>query len=757
MSNLPPLVSDLALVMGAAAVVTLVFKWLKQPMVLGYILAGVLVGPKFPLFPSVADAESIEVWAQIGVIVLLFCLGLEFSFKKLMRVGGTASVIAITELLVMMFLGIGAGRALGWSNTDSIFLGAMVSISSTTIIIRAFEELGVKEKKFANVVFGILVVQDLAAILMLVLLPTIGASTMLSGAELLKPVGKLVFFLVLWFVSGIFFLPTIFRKASKFMNNEMLLISALALCFLMVVLATQAGFSPALGAFIMGSILAETPFGGKIEHHTTAIKEMFGAVFFVSVGMMIDLAAVPQYWTQILGITLLVLVGQPLSTMLGALLSRQPLKISVQTAMSLSQIGEFSFIIATTGLSLALTSPQLYPIAVLVSAVTTFTTPYMIKASGGVFRFLDRRLPGAWKAAIDKYSSEGQAVKPTSDWTRYITNYVIQMFVYSVIVIGCVLVVSKVVLPAVVYKSDTPLMRALVGGVALLVMSPFLWSLSIRRISPGIATRLWTNKYYRGPMVVLQLLRFVITLVLMGFLVHYIVSYVVALCLLAVTIALLVINYKRLQMVSTWVEGRFISNLNEKEQQDKRDSGAHLTPWDAHITNFTVSPDFKGAGLMLMELHLREDYGVNIAMIKRGDFTIQAPARTERVYPDDTLFVIGTDEQVTAFKHYLDENSPTRVKKIMPEDELTLQRVEIGYGAEVVGKTIKESEIRELTKGLIVGIERSGERLLNPESSVTLQSGDVLWIVGNPKRILVFEKTMAKGHNPESGTVLVAG
>jgi CPA2 family monovalent cation:H+ antiporter-2 len=243
----------------------------------------------------------------------------------------------------------------------------------------------------------------------------------------------------------------------------------------------------------------------------------------------------------------------------------------------------------------------------------------------------------------------------------------------------------------------------------------------------------------------------------MGFLVHYIVSYVVALCLLAVSLALLVINYKHLQKVSTWVEGRFMSNLNEKEQQDKRDSGAHLTPWDAHITNFIVSPDFKGAGLMLMELHLREDYGVNIAMIKRGEFTIQAPDRTERVYPDDTLFVIGTDEQVTAFKHYLDENSPTRVRKIMPEDELTLQRVEIGFRAEVVGKTIKESEIRELTKGLIVGIERSGERLLNPESSVTLQSGDVLWIVGNPKRILVFEKTMAKGHDHESDTVLTAG
>jgi CPA2 family monovalent cation:H+ antiporter-2 len=756
MTNLPPLISDLALVMGAAAVVTLVFKRLKQPMVLGYILAGVLVGPNFPLFPSIADAESIDVWAQIGVIVLLFCLGLEFSFKKLLRVGGAASVTSLTQLVVMLLLGFGTGVLLGWPVTDCIFLGAMVSISSTTIIIRAFEELGVKEKKFVGLVFGVLVVQDLVAILMLVLLPTFALSSSLTGLSLIMPIGKLVFFLVLWFVSGIFFLPTILRKAGKFMNNEMLLITSLALCFLMVVLATGAGFSPALGAFIMGSILAETPLGSKIDHLSMSIKDMFGAVFFVSVGMMIDLSIVPQYWPQILLITVVVLIGQPVSAIIGALLSRQPLKISVQAGMSLSQIGEFSFIIATMGLSMQLTSSYLYPIAIAVSALTTFTTPYMIRLSTPLYWLLNKKLPKNWIVAIDKYSSEGQAVKPTSEWNKYVTYYLIQLVIYSILVVGAVLVVTKVALPALGKMADSQFMRLVIAALTILIVSPFLWALAVRKMLPVIEARLWESKYYRGPMVVLQLVRFVITLVILGFIVHNIVSYLWALSLLILTIILLVFNYKRLQQVHAWVERRFITNLHEKEQLDRKESGAHLTPWDAHITSFSVSPDFKGVGMTLMELKLREDYGVNVAMIRRGDLTIQAPGRGVRVYPDDTLYIIGTDEQVLAFKDYLIENSPARMKKILPEDELILQQIEVEEGSALVGKSIKQSEIRERTKGLIVGIERDGQRLLNPESYVTLQANDVLWIVGNTKRIMVFEKTMSKTNRAEEGVLVAA-
>ncbi|MCF8450961.1 MAG: cation:proton antiporter [Taibaiella sp.] len=748
MSHLPPLISDLALIMGAAAVVTLVFKRMKQPTVLGYILAGVMVGPHFPLFPSIADTASVEVWAQIGVIVLLFCLGLEFSFKKLIRVGGAASITAVTLVGFMLLSGFGIGKLLNWPTADCIFLGAMLSISSTTIIFRAFEELGVKEKKFAGLVFGVLVVQDLVAILMLVLLPTMAMSSNLSGVALLFPVGKLVFFLVLWFVSGIFFLPTVLRRVGKLMNDEMLLISSLALCFLMVMLASSAGFSPALGAFIMGSILAETPVGHKIDHLTLPIKEMFGAVFFVSVGMLIDPAIIPQYWQQILLISGVVLVGQPLSAIAGSLLSRQPLKIAVQAGLSLSQIGEFSFIIATMGLTLGLTSSFLYPIAVAVSALTTFTTPYMIRLSTPFLEMLNMRLPQNWLIAIDKYSLEGQKAKPVSDWNKYLTSYLLQTLVYAILVIAIILVVSKIVLPALGDQGNQPFMRMIAAVVTVLLTAPFLWALAVRKIHPVAATALWETRYYRGPMVLLQVFRLIIAFVILGFLVHNIVSYIWALLLLIVTIVVILANYRRLQRVHTWVERRFMSNLHEKEQQEIKDSGAHLTPWDAHITNFAVSAHFKGIGKTLMELKFREDYGVNIAMIKRGAFTIQAPDRQERIYPEDTLYVIGTDDQVLAFKQHLDKYSPIRTKNILPEDELTLQRIEIGKGSPLAGKNIKESKIRERTKGLIVGIERNGERILNPESTVILQPQDLLWIVGNTKRIKVLEKMMSVKQMP---------
>ncbi len=744
MSALPPLISDLGLIMGAAAVTTLLFKKLKQPTVLGYILVGILVGPHFPLFPSVADTKSVEIWAQIGVIILLFCLGLEFSFKKLLRVGGTASIMAITEIVAMLLIGFGIGKMLNWTTTDSIFLGAMISISSTTIIFRAFEESGVKEKKFAGLVFGVLVVQDLAAILMLVLLPTLAISSSLTGPALLFPVGKLMFFLVLWFVSGIFFLPTMLRRLEKSLNNEMLLIVSLALCFIMVILAAGAGFSPALGAFIMGSILAETPVGGKIEHLTMSIKEMFGAVFFVSVGMMIDPAMIPTYWQPILLISMVVLIGQPITAIIGGLLSRQPLKIAVQAGMSLSQIGEFSFIIATAGLSMGIISPYLYPIAVAVSALTTFTTPYMIRFSTPLYLLLQKKLPPNWINAIDRYSLEGQTVKPTSDWKEYITSFAVQTIIYAILVIGVILIMSNVVLPAIGQGTQSPLIRLAMAAVTILLATPFLWALTLRRIAPKVAKNLWQNRSFRGPMIVLQVFRFVIGFIIIGFLIDNIVSSEWAFALFILSVFLLVINYKKLQTINYFIEKRFITNLNEKEQNDKKVSGSHLTPWDAHITSFLISPDFRGVGLTLWELKLREEYGVNVAMIKRGAFTIQAPDRQERIYPDDTLYVIGTDDQVVAFKKYLDFCSPVRSKNILPEDELTLQRIEVTPYSVLAGKTIKESSIRERTKGLVVGIERNGERILNPESTALIQAGDLLWIVGNTRRIMVLEKMMVK-------------
>jgi len=620
----------------------------------------------------------------------------------------------------------------------------MLSISSTTIIIRAFQELGVKEKKFAGLVFGVLVVQDLVAILMLVLLPAFAMSARLTGTSVLFPVAKLVFFLVLWFVSGIFFLPTLLRKAERFMNDEMLLVSSLALCFLMVILATGAGFSPALGAFIMGSILAETRVGGKIEHLTLSIKDMFGAVFFVSVGMLIDPAIIPLYWRQILLIASVVLVGQPLSAITGALLSRQPLKTSVQAGFSLSQIGEFSFIIATMGLTLGVTSAFLYPIAVAVSALTTFTTPYMIRFSTPVYTWLQQVLPQSWQVAVDKYSMEGQSVKPTSDWKKFIRSYALQTAVYGILIVGVIVVVSRVALPAMGSYKDLPLTRVCAAITTLLLIAPFLWALSIRKIQQEATANLWHDRHYKGPMAVLQVVRFIISIAIVGFLVHSILSYFWALVLLLVFVVVLVLNFRRLQLIHAWMERRFMSNFTDKERQEEKEKGTHLTPWDAHITDFVISPDFMGIGMPLLELKFREQFGINIAMIRRGAFTIPVPDRKERIYPEDVLHVIGTDDQIEEFKKYLKQSSPVKVKRTLSAEELSLQRLEIAEDSPLNGKTIKDSGVRERTKGLIVGIERDGERILNPDSSAILLANDLLWIVGNNRRIKVLEKMVVQ-------------
>lgn len=422
MTHLPNLIIDLALILGAAAFITLLFKWLKQPLVLGYIIAGFLVGPYFKWLPTIQEHENIRIWAEVGVIFLLFSLGLEFSFKKLLKVGGSASITAFVEVVVMVFIGYAVGKAMGWSSMDSLFLGGILSISSTTIIIRAFDELGMKTKQFASLVFGVLIVEDLVAIVLMVLLSTLAVSQQFAGTEMLYSILKLILFLVIWFVMGIFFIPSFLRKAKRLINDEMLLIISIALCLLMVVFANTVGFSPALGAFIMGSILAETTKAEKIEHLVMPVKDLFGAIFFVSVGMMIDPSVLVEYALPIAILCVVTIIGKVLSTTFGALLSGQPLQTSVQAGFSLAQIGEFSFIIATLGLTLKVTSDFLYPIAVAVSAVTTLTTPYLIRSSGGFYQWLSRQLPQRFLRALNRYSSETKKATRTSQWKIFVRS-----------------------------------------------------------------------------------------------------------------------------------------------------------------------------------------------------------------------------------------------------------------------------------------------------------------------------------------------
>lgn len=732
--HLQPLIRDLGLILMTAAVAVLLFRLIKQPLVLGYLIAGFLAGNHFDFFPSVKDIKSVEVWAEIGVIFLLFSLGLEFSFKKLMKVGGTASITAVTQIVTMVSLGYLVGQWIGWKPMDSLFLGVILSISSTTIILKTFEELGVKTQKFAGIVVGSLIVQDIVAILMMVLLSTIAVSQQFSGSELLLSVFKLIFFLIIWFVGGIFFIPTLLKKAKKILTDEMLLIISLALCLMMVILAANVGFSPALGAFIMGSIIAETTQAEHIEHLVKPVKDLFGAVFFVSVGMLINPETLYDYAFPVALLTLVVLLGQSISSTIGALLAGQPLKQSVQTGMSLSQIGEFSFIIATLGMTLNVTSDFLYPIVVAVSAVTAFTTPFMVKFSTPFSEYLEKKLPRKWIKKIERYSANAQSIKLVSNWQIVVRAFLTQVVIHSVIIVAITLLSSKFILPLV---EGSPFANIFGALITLVIISPFLWALSLRRVAVKEVAILREERKYRGPILMMILMRMLLALFYIGFLLNIFFSPIIAFISLISAVVIYFVFPKKLNAQYHKIEGHFLKNLNAREIKKVIRSRSDLTPWDGHMSTFDIAPTSNIAGKTLNELRIREQLGINIAFIKRGEIMINIPNKNERLFPGDEICIIGTDKQVKEFKSYLHQNE-IEVPEIS-ETDIILKQLEL-KDEEFIGATIRDSQLREKTNALIVGIERSGRRILNPESNMILEKNDILWVVGSKKLLTTFFK-----------------
>ncbi|WP_070786811.1 cation:proton antiporter [Flavobacterium crassostreae] len=725
-THLEPLISDLGLILMTAGIAVLVFKKLKQPLVLGYLIAGFLSGTHFDFFPSVRDVKSVEVWAEIGVIILLFSLGLEFSFKKLMKVGGTASITAVTQIISMVLIGFLVGKWLGWGQMDSIFLGVILSISSTTIILKTFDELGVKTKKFAGIVIGSLIVQDIVAILMMVLLSTVAVSQQFSGTELLLSVLKLVFFLTAWFLGGIFFVPSLLKKTKHLLTDEMLLIVALALCLMMVILASNVGFSPALGAFIMGSIIAETTQAEHIEHLVQPVKDLFGAIFFVSVGMLIDPVMLYEHAVPVLILTFVTIFGQSISSTAGALISGQPLKQAVQTGMSLSQIGEFSFIIATLGMSMHVTSAFLYPIVVAVSAVTTFTTPFMVKMAVPFSELLERKLPKKWLKNIARYSTNAQAIRAISTWQIAIRAYLVQIVLNTIVITAIILLSANFVLPLV---ADSKFGNAIAACITLVAISPFLWALSLRRVAVDQVDALYKERKYRGPIVMMIFFRMGLALFYIGFLLNIFFSPIIAFFALIAAITLYFFFPKQLHNQYHKIENHFLKNLNTREEVKKVDRRhANLTPWDGHMSTFEIAPESQLAGKTLQELQIREAMGINIAFIKRGELTLQIPNKLERLFPGDEICVIGTDAQVEQFSVYLKQSEI--MDPVKTDNNLVLKQIEL-RNKEFIGQSVGQSKLRERTNGLLVGIERNGERILNPESNMVLQKDDILWIVGN--------------------------
>ncbi|PZF73806.1 cation:proton antiporter domain-containing protein [Taibaiella soli] len=735
MNHLPHLIKDLALLLIIAGITTLLFKRLKQPVVLGYLLAGLLVSPNVTLFPNITDIENIRVWADIGVIFLLFTLGLEFSFKKLMRIGGPAFITAVIEISAMLGIGFLVGKALGWPLMDCIFLGGIISIASTTIILRSFDELGVKNKRFAGLVFGVLIVEDLVAVVLLVLLSTIAVSRQFAGMEMLESVLKLFFFLMLWFVAGIFFIPSLLLRAQKYLTGETLLIIAIGLCLTMVLLASLAGFSPALGAFIMGSIFAETIQAERIEHLMKPVKDLFGAIFFVSVGMLIDPHILLDFAGPILLISVILVVGKTLHVTIGALIAGQPLKTSIYAGMSMGQIGEFSFIIATLGITLDVTSKFLYPIAVAVSVLTTFSTPYMIKLAGPLYEKVNVALPGKWKRTLNRYSSSAASISIVSDWKQLIRSFFIHMIFFTILIIGILILCVNYLQPWMLHHMKNPATAVAVSAlVCLVILFPFLGALVIRKIQPESEIKLWGNKRYRGPLLLLRFVRIGLALLLLGILLLSFFPLYPAMAGEVLLLVLAIIFSRKIQAFYIRLENSFFFNFNHREIQEAKASRSELAPWDAHIAQFTLPPASPVSGQTLEEVGLREKMGVNIAMIKRGDnYTLKTPARDEKLYPGDRLFVIGTDDQLEQFRKFIEPESSTIEK---PEtQELVLKKVVVKETSFMDGTTIRESGIREKTNGLVVGLERDGHRILNPDSFMVLKQGDVLWIVGDEKLI----------------------
>ncbi|MEQ7800160.1 cation:proton antiporter [Pedobacter sp. ASV1-7] len=736
MIHLPVLITDLGLILAAAGITTLLFKKIKQPLVLGYILAGLLVGPHVDFIPTVTDHASIHIWAEIGVIFLLFSLGLEFSFKKLVKVGGSASITAIVDVVFMLLIGFVAGKAMGWSTMDSIFLGGILSVSSTTIIIRAFEELGVKHKKFAGLVFGVLIVEDLVAILLLVLLSTLALSQQFAGAEMLVSIIKLCFFLVLWFIGGIFLVPTFLKATKKLMNDETMLIVSLALCLIMVLLAVKVGFSAALGAFIMGSILAETTQAERIEHLIKSVKDLFAAIFFVSVGMLIDPSILVDYAVPILIITFATIFGKFLSSGLGALVSGQPLKTAVQTGLSLAQIGEFSFIIATLGVSLKVTSDFLYPIAVAVSAITTFTTPYLIKSSEPFYYFLERNLPKKWTEGLNRYTSSTEGITTLSDWKVLLKSYMFNIIIHSVILISIAILGSRYLQPFIttsLIKGNQGIVISLI--VTLIIMTPFLWALAIRRIERKAYSHLWLNKKYtRGPLISIEIFRIGLAIFFVGFLIfQFYNTWIAIIIALVLIVSGMIIFSRKLQSFYNRLESRFLLNLNARETQNAQ---PEILPWDTHLAELTVAPESSLVGQSLIDLSIREKYGVNIALIERGRLMIPTPGRDERLYPNDKVMVIGTDDQLAVIKELFEGHTDVPNEETsFPKKDMTLQKIVINASSPIYRQSIRSSGIRETTQGLVVGIERNGQRILNPDSNMVFENDDIVWIVGNNKKV----------------------
>ena len=748
------MIHDLGIIMLTAGIVSILFKFVKQPVVLGYLVAGLLVGPYVAGDAWIGDIENAEHWAEIGMIFLLFSMGLEFSFKKLLQVGTTVMISCLTNVVGMIITGFLVGRAMGFNEMNSLFLGCMICMSSTTIVFKALDDLGLRQRKFAGISFGILIVEDLFAIVLMVLLASLAVKQNLDGGVMLEQIFKLVAYLILWFVMGIMIIPTFFKWCHKHLNDETMTIVVLGLCLGMVLLATAAGFSAALGAFVMGSILAETLEAERIERLVNPIRNMFGAIFFVSVGMMIDPALLLEYWFPIAVISFFVIFGKLFFTTIGVILSGQHLKTAMQTGFTLVQIGEFSFILAQFGENIGLTDKFLYPVIVAVSVITTFLTPYIIKLALPSYELLDKVLPAKLKLFLEHYSSNKNTIQESSATKTLIKKLVATAFIYLILIIFFITLYNNYASLYIIEKVNLLFENkydwigfAVTLIIQLLAISPFLFQIATKHYHSPEARTLWKEGgVSRVTLILINICRVLICLSVVVYCINHYFDFTGGILTATGIIFVVIIYYSRkIAASSKTMEEKFFSNLNAREVSSdakrayRKEFEKELLSYDIHISEFELSPFSSYCGKQLHELGLRKVSNINLVRIIREGLSINMPSGKDRLFPHDRLVVAGTDEQITEFKTWLElgeiVSDLTMEKLSESKIPLRLEQFVITPDMPFAGKTIKDSQIRTDTKCAILGLKTSHEVFMNPDSSLLLNVGDTIILCGEAASI----------------------
>lgn len=734
--QLSPLISDLALILMVAAVVTVVFKRLHQPLVLGYIVAGFLVSPHMPYIPTVLSTSDIKTWADIGVVFLLFAMGLDFSIRRVARLGLSPFVALGVLLPCMAVLGFGVGHVFGWSHMDSTFLAAMLAVcSSTTIVYKTFTDLRVKQKAFAHLVLSVLVLEDVASIVVMVTLTAFATGSGVSGVEVLELIGKMFFFIVLWFVAGLYAVPLLLRRLRGWLSSEMLLMVSLGLCFMMVLFSTSVGFSSSFGAFVMGAILAETIDVERIMSVVTPVKDLFGAVFFVSVGMLVDIHVIAEHALPIVIIVTVVLMGQAIFGTLAFLLSGQSLKTAMQCSFSLAQVGEFPFIIASMGLSFGVIDAFIYPVIVAVSAITTFLTPHIVRAAVPSYHWLASQLPDRWQEQLERERATGQSDGRGGLWSDLLLRIFRHVVVYGILSVATLAVAKQLLLPVVEKGLSAGWAQIIVAVVALLIISPFVRAMGVTRRANALMRRVWRSRpSHRGLVVLLEGGRQFLCLVLVVIPLYWIETFPLWSKWLMGLFWLATVEFSsRLAHRGAQLEHTFRYNLAQGEKvNQKRKRPAYvrvLQEHNLHTAEITLPARTCWAGKSLAEVALRSRFGVHVASIDRGGVRTEIPPATTILCPNDVLLAIGTDDQLTVLQEAVLEEIFPLVTTHM-DDPPQLHCRTIRSGGPLDGVPVEKIRLTERFRLMLVGVEREGKQLLQMESSDCLLAGDIIWLMG---------------------------